>query len=97
MSLEHLFLNKKDLFEAKIARVPLSVCFPDFPGGSDYRMCVDFVKDKFSNTNKSATNARFIYHHETCATDTNNIRVVFEAVADIFLTNNLKVAGFGGP
>jgi len=27
-----LFLNKTDLFREKIPRVPLSVCFPDFPG-----------------------------------------------------------------
>ncbi len=104
-----LFLNKKDLFDTKVKRVPLTVCFPEYQGPQEYRECIDFVRDKFSNTNKSAANSRFIYHHETCAvrrvflwqigkfaqlplqTDTNNIRVVFEAVADIFLTANLKL------
>lgn len=31
-----LFLNKKDLFEEKIKRVDLSVCFPDYTGGKDF-------------------------------------------------------------
>ena len=92
-----LFLNKKDLLKQKIEKVPLTVCFPEYQGGQNYEEAVQFIKDKFSNTNKSQDNARFIYHHETCATDTQNIKVVFEAVADIFLTNNLKNAGFGGP
>ncbi len=62
-----LFLNKKDLFEQKIKKVPLTVCFPEFGNSSDYRECIDFVRDKFSYTNKSAASSRHIYHHETCA------------------------------
>lgn len=27
-----LFLNKKDLFEEKVKKSPLSICFPDYPG-----------------------------------------------------------------
>lgn len=29
-----LFLNKKDLFEEKIKKVHLSICFPDYDGES---------------------------------------------------------------
>lgn len=27
-----LFLNKKDLFEEKISKFSLTICFPDYPG-----------------------------------------------------------------
>ncbi len=27
-----LFLNKKDIFEEKVKRVPITVCFPDYNG-----------------------------------------------------------------
>ena len=30
-----LFLNKKDLFEKKIPKSPLNLCFPDYEGTHD--------------------------------------------------------------
>lgn len=35
-----------------------------------------------------------IYHHITCATDTKNVEVVFNACKDIILRSNLLEAGF---
>jgi hypothetical protein len=35
-----LFLNKSDLFREKLARVDLSVCFPEYKGGNDYEKAV---------------------------------------------------------
>ena len=34
-----LFLNKKDLFAAKIQKVPLSACFTDYDGEDNYDDC----------------------------------------------------------
>eukprot|EP01027_Heterolobosea_sp_BB2_P022041 GEZU01032422.1.p1 GENE.GEZU01032422.1~~GEZU01032422.1.p1 ORF type:complete len:362 (+),score=94.00 GEZU01032422.1:268-1353(+) len=85
-----IFFNKKDLFEEKIKRVDLKCCFPDYPGGKNYDNAVKFIQQKFLETNKSR--ARQIYTHVTCATDTENIRVVFDAVKNIILHDNLRDA-----
>lgn len=91
-----LFMNKRDLFEKKIKKVPLTVCFPEFEGpAEDYDAGVAYILEKFTTTNKSDPKMRAIYSHQTCATDTNNIKVVFDAVSDIFLSSNLNDAGFG--
>lgn len=37
---------------------------------------------------------QMIYHHVTCATDTKNVEVVFNACKDIILRGNLKDSGF---
>jgi len=42
-----LFLNKRDLFEEKIARVPLSVCFPEYRGGRDYATGLAYITHQF--------------------------------------------------
>jgi len=86
-----LFLNKKDIFEEKIKRVPLTVCFPDYNGPQTFDAASTFVKERFLelNDNKSKT----IYAHMTCATDTTNIIVVFNAVRDIILHKTLDTIG----
>eukprot|EP00483_Globobulimina_turgida_P000476 UN00476 len=40
-----LFLNKKDLFAAKIQKVPISVCFDEYDGPDLYDDCVSLYKD----------------------------------------------------
>jgi hypothetical protein len=35
-----------------------------------------------------------VYHHITCATDTQNVEVVFNATKDIILRKNLMRSGF---
>eukprot|EP00298_Acanthocystis_sp_HF-20_P011580 c19463_g1_i1.p1 GENE.c19463_g1_i1~~c19463_g1_i1.p1 ORF type:complete len:351 (+),score=82.04 c19463_g1_i1:34-1086(+) len=87
-----LFLNKKDIFEQKMQTVDLSVCFPEYTGGKDYQAGVQFLTDQFSSLNKQTE--KQVYVHVTCATDTNNIEFVFEAVKDIIITQNLKGSGF---
>jgi hypothetical protein len=85
-----IFFNKKDLFEEKITEIDLNVCFPEYKGGCDYDAAAAFIEDRFVELNSSKT--RQLYVHFTCATDTENIRVVFNAVKNIILHNNLRDA-----
>lgn len=115
-----LFLNKKDLFEEKIVRSPLTICFPEYSGkfsrfapsfdystfskcfffssylvhtGSNtYEEASSYIRMKFENLNKRK-DQKEIYTHLTCATDTNNIQFVFDAVTDVIIKNNLKDCG----
>jgi len=89
-----LFLNKRDLFEDKIKTVPLSHCFADYKGENVYDEALAFVQNEFESRNKSPEKRR-IYTHVTCATDKNNVQVVFEAVKDIVIRQSLIDAGLG--
>lgn len=88
-----LFLNKKDLFEEKIKKVDLKVCFPEYNGGCNVDNATNFIKDKFLQQNDNPK--KHIYIHLTCATDTNNIQVVFAAAKDIILHHILDESGLG--
>lgn len=78
-----LFLNKSDLFKQKLAKASLSICFPEYNGGDDFETACQFVQEKFLSLNGNASKP--IYPHVTCATDTQQIHVVFNAVTDILL------------
>nr|CAB3249889.1 Gi1 G protein alpha subunit Gi [Phallusia mammillata] len=87
-----LFLNKKDLFEEKIVKSPLTICFPEYTGQSTYEEAAAYIQLQFEDLNKRK-DTKEIYTHFTCATDTNNIQFVFDAVTDVIIKNNLKDCG----
>ncbi|XP_020952754.1 guanine nucleotide-binding protein G(o) subunit alpha isoform X1 [Phacochoerus africanus] len=86
-----LFLNKKDLFGEKIKKSPLTICFPEYTGPNTYEDAAAYIQTQFESKNRSPN--KEIYCHMTCATDTNNIQVVFDAVTDIIIANNLRGCG----
>ncbi|TMS37404.1 hypothetical protein L596_004341 [Steinernema carpocapsae] len=88
-----LFLNKKDLFEEKIRKSPLTTCFPEYTGSNTYEEAAAYIQMQFENLNKRKDGQKEIYSHFTCATDTNNIRFVFDAVTDIIIKENLRQCG----
>ncbi|OZC10777.1 g-protein alpha subunit [Onchocerca flexuosa] len=88
-----LFLNKKDLFEEKIRKSPLTLCFPEYTGTNTYEEAAAYIQLQFENLNKRKDGQKEIYTHFTCATDTNNIRFVFDAVTDIIIKENLRQCG----
>lgn len=79
-----LFLNKDDVFKEKVKRVDIACCFPEYTGGLNYEKGLEFIRQKFLGTNKNP-DERQIYPHVTCATDTSQVRFVFDAVASILL------------
>ena len=86
-----LFLNKKDLFEEKIKKSALTICFPEYGGAQEYNEAAAYIQAQFESKNKSTT--KEIYCHMTCATDTTNIQFVFDAVTDVIIANNLRGCG----
>jgi len=86
-----LFLNKRDIFAEKVTKVPLTVCFPDYDGDNSYLHACEYIKESFESRNRNKE--KQIYTHITCATDTDNIAAVFNAVKDIIIRQSLNDAG----
>lgn len=72
-----LFLNKLDLFEKKISRVPLQKLFPNYIGGDDKTKALEFIRARYS---ERMLHLDLLFIHETIAVDTENMRFVFGAV-----------------
>jgi GTPase SAR1 family protein len=66
-------------------------------GTEEHKQCYDaavtYLKDCFLARNKQQA-TKEIYTHVTCATDTKNVEVVFNACKDIILKSNLHGSGF---
>jgi GTPase SAR1 family protein len=86
-----LFLNKRDLFEQKIKTVSLKTCFDEYDMEDTYEDGVQFLQEHFENKNRNPD--KQVYAHVTCATDTNNVSAVFNAVKDIIIRKSLGEAG----
>ena len=65
--------------------------FPEYTGKDEFKEASDYVQKQFVSQNKSKE--KEIYCHLTCATDTQNVQFVFDAVTDVIITNNLKASG----
>jgi hypothetical protein len=89
-----LFLNKRDIFQEKIKAVALNVCpcFKSYTGPNTYEAGCQLIENSFHARNKNPN--KLIYAHVTCATDTNNMKVVLNAVNDIIIRGRLGAAGF---
>jgi GTPase SAR1 family protein len=87
-----LFLNKSDLFEQKIKKVPLSSFFTEIPEekGTNYEEGCKYIQSRYQSNFKGTR----LYPYITCAIDTSHCKKVFTAVRDTVITGALNEAGF---
>ncbi|KAM4719447.1 guanine nucleotide-binding protein subunit alpha-14-like [Anableps anableps] len=84
-----LFLNKTDLLAEKIHNSHLATYFQDYTGPKgDAQSAQKFIEKLYIQIHSKHHKA--LYTHFTCATDTENIRVVFKAVKDTLFQENLE-------
>jgi len=90
-----LFLNKSDLFAEKLrAGKSIKIAFKDYTGSNSFEESAKFIQNKFVAVDDPLTGKRKdIYPHITCATDTNNVKVVFNAIKDFIIHTSLEHAG----
>eukprot|EP01083_Nonionella_stella_P001065 3066_1 len=89
-----LFLNKSDLFEDKIVKVPISVapCFNEYKGPpNDQQAALTFIREVFTAANRNKSRQQFM--HVTNATNTNQIEKVFNDVQTMIINWSLEKAG----
>jgi len=86
-----LFLNKRDLFADKISKVPLTSCFPSYTGKQNYAEASQYLKEVFESKNKIPD--KVVYTHFCCATDSENVQHIFDAVKDTIIRMSLGQAG----
>ena len=63
-----------------------------FAGENTFQDGANFIRDKFVSLNRNP-DKKTVYTHITCATDTNNMQIVFQSVTDIVITEHLRGAG----
>jgi guanine nucleotide-binding protein G(i) subunit alpha len=85
-----LFLNKKDLFEKKIEKSPLTIAFPEYQGPNKYEEAAEYIRQKFVAVNKRTEP---VYSYFTCATDTENIQRVFDVAVESINAKTLQECG----
>ena len=84
-----IFFNKKDLLEIKIENNPLKTFFPEYEGPNEYKTAASYIKDQFLRLDETR-HKRETYTHLTCATDTENIRLVFDVVTNAIKNINMS-------
>jgi GTPase SAR1 family protein len=86
-----LMLNKKDLFEEKIQKVPLTVWRPEYTGRNDYESGANYIKQEFEMRQKDRS--KTLFAHFTCATDSTLMKKIFRSTRTIIIEENMKSIG----
>lgn len=81
-----LFLNKKDIFQEKLARFPLCDWVDGYAGENSQEACAQFIQGKYFEQI-----TRKVYLHKTCATDTQSTNATLKACFDTILAKNIAM------
>jgi len=86
-----LFLNKCDVFEEKIKKIPLNQYFKDISDKEpmNFETSCMYIQKKYEKKFKGSQ----LYHFVTCAIDTENCKRVFDSVRDTVIQNILEFVG----
>jgi len=84
-----LFLNKSDLFSEMCKETPIKKCLPNYPGGPSEEEQYNYIKSLYLTQVKN----RNVFTHITCATNTDQIKVIFDAVNQYVIKRALVQAG----
>jgi len=85
-----LFLNKLDLFEEKIQKIPLTVYFTDYAGPQTAEDGAKYIQQQFL---AQVVNKKSVYVYKSVATSTDNIQFLFKAAKDIMINAFLTQLG----
>ena len=86
----HLLLQSNMFCDILLNFAPV-LSNPYFTGDHSFEDACNFIQKNFEN--KNLNDRKEIYVHRTCATDTKNIDVVFNAVTDTIIAKNLMRCG----
>jgi len=91
-----VLFSKTDLFEEKIKKVPLSVCFPEYTGGENCEEAKEYIRQRFTeaNSNKHTYTHLFTQH---ISSQSLLPSVIFNAARDCVLAKCLAKAKFDLP
>lgn len=86
-----LFLNKTDLFEQKLKKVPLNTFFKDYTEDNSYDSALKHIQKRFTALNKNPN--RNVHTQPTCATDTKTMKHIFDFIRSTILRELLDLSG----
>lgn len=99
-----LFLNKSDLFKEMCKKTPISKCIPEYKGDETEEAQFEFIKSLYMGKLKKKplkkgkeAVARKVFTHKTCATNTDQIKIIFDAVNQHVIKRALIKAGLLPP
>jgi len=86
-----IFLNKSDLFSEAVLSEPINSCFPEYSGPFTEDAQYEYIKKLYlmQDTNEH----REIYVHRTCATNSDQMKVIFNVVNHTIIKRALELAG----